>query len=155
MPSPFQKRSDRRHPSSVTPRGHSSRKAWWALPSLCLRIDQPPGEEEAACPVVADDEEERVVGAEYRPRLGCAEGCGHEHRRGGRGSLGPFLVHVDVCLVDHGREGEWLARRDAREVGLAGGERERHAQVGQRVLELKLRGDLEPRECDVHPVSYT
>ena len=34
-------------------------------PSLRLWIDQAPGEEEAAGPVVADHEEERVVGAEH------------------------------------------------------------------------------------------
>ena len=38
----------------------------------------------------------------------------------------------------------------AREVGRRGRERERHAHVGQRVLELERRVDLEPRQRDVH-----
>ena len=66
-------------------------------------------------------------------------------RRGCRGGLGPTLVDLDERLVNDVGDRQLARTRDTRKISRPQLESQRHAQFGQRGLELARFGHLELR----------
>ena len=105
----------------------------------------PPDKQDRPEAQIADQEQKRVVGAEFGndPRRRWLD---RDAGRGGR--LGAFLVDVDESLVDDGTDAEALLAGDAAEIRRVG-ERRPHAHAAQRLPEAKRGRHLEPRQGDV------
>src|SRR2546427_8565605 len=110
-----------------------------------LWIDEPAEEQNGGARGVADQEQERVIGAEGHRRFGRRGPPQHQPQRSRRRRFRAVFVDVDEGLVRHRRDEQLACAVHAGEVGVPISERLGHAEPANRLRQLERRGGLEAR----------